>query len=188
MKNLQLLTLLFCLPILGFAQNSLAMSEVEGRREVAMANVDGKSTSGTYRYYAKGESTPYTGVLYGNHENGQLASWQEYVDGVGQGKWINYYENGNIKEAGNYNQNSVEGPIKKYYQDGTLKAEGTYKDWRVRVGSWRYYKSDGSLDRVKDYGQKGSIEEVQQYYERGDISYRWYASILTKNGFDPTKF
>ena len=183
MKKL-LLSLFLCLPVLGFAQKSLSMSEVEGRREISMAEVDANSTSGTYRYYAKGESEPFTGILFGRHDNGQLASWQEYVNGVGQGKWINYYENGNKKEEGNYNQNRVEGPIKKFYEDGSLMAQGTYKDWRVKVGKWTYYKPDGSLETVKDYGQKGSIEEVQQYYDRGEISYSWYSSILKKNGFD----
>ncbi len=105
----------------GIAQVAVSMQDVETRREVAMANADGKSTDGIYRYYAKGDDKPFTGVLFAKYANGNYSSWQEYKDGIGQGKWINYYENGNYKEVGNYEQNRVEGPIRKYYEDGQLK-------------------------------------------------------------------
>ncbi|WP_157957321.1 toxin-antitoxin system YwqK family antitoxin [Winogradskyella tangerina] len=160
------------------------MSETETKREVSMADATGKSTDGVYRYYAKGEDEPFTGILYATYPNGNYLSWQEFVDGVGQGKWINYYENGNYKEIGNYNNNLVEGPIKKYYENGNLKADGTYKDWRIKIGTWNYYDIDGNLESTIDYGEKGSIEEVKEYYERGDIPYSWYSDILSKNGFE----
>ena len=178
-----LLGLLLCLPNLSLAQRELSMSEVTSKRELPMSATYGNSDSGMYRYYAKGEKEPFTGSLFGRYENGQLSSWQEYVDGLGQGRWINYYENGNKKEEGTYNQNRVEGPIKKYNQDGTLAAVGTYKNWRIRTGEWTFYKTDGTIDYLKDYGDKGSIEEVKQYYKRGEIPYSWYASILKENGF-----
>ncbi|WP_445383068.1 toxin-antitoxin system YwqK family antitoxin [Robiginitalea sp. IMCC43444] len=181
MKRFFIFFLLGCAAL--SAQEPRSMGEVTGRMEYSMADVDGKNNNGVYRYYLKGEDTPYTGILYGKHPNGQVSSWQEYVDGVGQGQWINYYDNGNYKEIGFYNQNRVEGPIRKFYEDGSLKAEGTYKDWRVKIGEWKYFNTDGSLKKTVDYGEKGSIEEVEEYYQRGDISYNWYASILRKNGF-----
>ncbi|WP_411894574.1 toxin-antitoxin system YwqK family antitoxin [Winogradskyella sp. A2] len=164
-------------------QNQNAMSDVELKREVSMADVDGKRTDGIYRYYAKGETKPYTGILFSKHENGQIASWQEFENGIGQGQWINYYPNGNFKEVGNYNENRVEGPIKKFYEDGTLKASGNYKDWRIRISVWNYYNQKGQLKTTEDYGEKGNISEVTEYYERGEISYTWYSNILKKNGF-----
>ncbi|WP_374959848.1 hypothetical protein, partial [Gilvibacter sp.] len=88
-----LLGLLLCLPNLSLAQRELSMSEVTSKRELPMSATYGNSDSGMYRYYAKGEKEPFTGILFGRYENGQLSSWQEYVDGLGQGRWINYYEN-----------------------------------------------------------------------------------------------
>lgn len=41
-----------------------------------------------------------------------------------------------------------------YYDTGTLEREGPYRDG-VRVGQWRYYKPDGSLDRVEERGVDG---------------------------------
>ncbi|MDF1699485.1 MAG: hypothetical protein P1U56_26770 [Saprospiraceae bacterium] len=183
MKKLNVLLILFVLPVFVFAQNIVAMQDVEGRREVSMNDVNGKTTNGEYKYYAKGEKDPFTGILFSKHPNGNTSSWQEYVDGLGQGKWINYYENGNYKEIGNYHQNLVQGSIKKYYPNGKIKAEGNYKDWRIKVGLWNYFDEDGNLKYSKNFGEQGSIEEVQEYYERGDISYSWYYNILTKNGF-----
>ncbi|MBT8239025.1 MAG: hypothetical protein KJN65_10300 [Croceitalea sp.] len=182
-KKGSLLVLLLAIPVTAFSQKTVSMENVESRREVSMADASGKQTDGVYRYYANGEDQPFTGVLFSKHANGKFASWQEFEEGVGQGKWINYYENGNYREIGNYNQNLVEGPIKKYYENGVLKAEGTYKDWRIKIGKWNYYDTDGNLESTKDYGDKGSIEEVQQFYDSGEISYRWYSSILSKNGF-----
>lgn len=159
------------------------MEVVEGRRSISMSETRGQRSDGVYRYFVKGEREPYTGVLYAQYDDGQLLSWQEYVDGVGQGKWINYYNNGQVQETGYFEQNRVEGPIKKYHPNGQLQAVGTYKNWRIRVGVWRYYDAGGTLLRTVDYGTKGSIEEVQDYYDRGDISNAWYTQILRENGF-----
>ncbi len=178
-----ILALVSCFPSIAFAQENISMSEAETKREVSMSSASGKTTDGIYRYYAKGDDKPFTGILYAKYPNGNYSSWQEYVDGVGQGKWINYYENGNYKEIGYYNNNLVEGPIKKYYKDGVLKAEGNYMDWRIKVGEWKYYDKNGKLASKLDYGEKGSMEEVKEYYERGEISYSWYSNILSKNGF-----
>ncbi|WP_421807107.1 toxin-antitoxin system YwqK family antitoxin [Flagellimonas sp.] len=176
-------SLLFSLTSQVYAQKRIPMSQTVTKREVSMANAAGKRSDGMYRYYAKGDDKPFTGILFAKYSNGKYASWQEYENGIGQGKWINYYENGNFKEVGHYNHNLVEGPIKKYYENGALKAEGNYKDWRIKVGVWKYYNLNGTLRSTIDYGKKGSIEEVQQFYEKGEISYSWYSDILSKNGF-----
>ena len=181
--KIQFFILFLSLPLFVFSQKTLRMADVEGRQELSMSMVDGKNSDGVYRYYAKGETKPFTGILYSTHPNGNTNSWQEYVDGVGQGKWINYYENGNYKEIGHYEQNLVQGPIQKFHENGVLKAEGTYKDWRIKTGKWTYYDASGQLVKVEDYGEKGSIEEVKAYYDGGEISYAWYSRILKKNGF-----
>lgn len=172
------------LPVLSFTQNPVSMQDVEGRRAVSMNNANGKTTEGIYRYYVKGEDKPFSGILFAQYPNGNVLSRQEFVQGVGQGRWINYYENGNLKEVGHYEQNLVQGAITKYYPDGQIKAKGTYKDWRIKIGVWEYYDQKGNLKNTKNYGEQGSIEEVQEYYNRGEISSTWYNSILTKNGFE----
>lgn len=181
--NKHVLILFILLPLFAMSQRTLSMAETEGRQEVSMSAVTGKSSDGVYRYYARGESEPFTGILYSKFPNGQYDSWQEYVDGVGQGTWINYYENGNYREVGNYEQNRVEGPVKKYHENGILQAEGAYKDWRIRIGVWKFYDPSGNLLSSDNYGEKGSIVEVREFLERGEISKARYSQILSENGF-----
>ena len=183
MKKIKHVLIFILLPTLVFTQNQISMQDAEQRREIAMTNATGKTVKGQYLYYAKGEKEPFTGILTAKHPNGILSTWQEFVDGIGQGKFINYYENGNYKEIGHYEQNLVQGPITKFYANGKIMAKANYKDWRIKIGLWEYYDQDGSLDYSKNYGKQGSIEEVQAYYDRGEISYSWYYDILTKNGF-----
>jgi len=140
-----------------------------------------KNRDGKYRYYKIGKTEPYTGILFGKYPNGNYETWQTYIEGRGQGTWINYYENGHLKEVGNYNENRVEGPIKKYHPNGQLAAEGNYRDWRIMIGEWKYYNSNGQLIKTENYGKNGNFSEVEAYYQRGDISKRWYEQITYKN-------
>ncbi|ADR22275.1 hypothetical protein MATR_00840 [Marivirga tractuosa] len=182
MKALTILTLLFFSLRIN-AQELLSMEDAESRESLSMNEVTANSSDGTYRYYAKGAREPFTGILFSKFPNGQYDSYQQFVDGVGQGQWVNFYENGNYKEIGNYEQNKVTGPIKKFHENGELAEEGIYKDWRIRIGKWKFYNPEGKLIDSVDYGEKGSIVEVQEYYDKGDISFSWYRSILDENGF-----
>jgi antitoxin component YwqK of YwqJK toxin-antitoxin module len=182
MKTLSIVTLLFFSLNMN-AQELLSMEDAESRESLSMNEVTANSSDGTYRYYAKGAKEPFTGILFSKFSNGQYDSYQQFVNGVGQGQWINYYENGNYKEIGTYEQNKVTGPIKKFHDNGELAAEGNYKDWRIRVGNWNFYNLEGKLIESTDYGEKGSIVEVQEYFDRGDIPYSWYSRIFSQNGF-----
>lgn len=142
----------FSFPSVVSTQVTISMNDTETRQEISMTDAAGKNIDGVYRYYKKGEDMPFSGVLFAKYPNGNYSSWQQYVNGIGEGIWINYYENGNYKEIGNYNRNLVEGPIQKFYENGILKAEGTYKDWRIKVGKWKCYDENGILLTIIDYG------------------------------------
>lgn len=181
MKSIKLtvlIALIYCGHFASAQNRELSMSETLQRRELAMAETTGKTQNGQYLYYAKGEKKPYTGILYGKYPNGQWLSRQEYVDGIGQGSWINYYDNGNLKEVGLYNQNRVEGAIKKYYSNGQLESEGTYREWRIRVGVWNYYNEKGVLVETVDHGDKGDYRDVKAMYTSDEISKRYYDYLL----------
>lgn len=163
---------------LAFAQQEeLSMKDAEIRQEISMGETEGKVVDGVYRYYKKGEKKPFTGILYATYPSGNMLSRQEFVNGIGQGTWINYYENGNFKEVGTYEQNRVEGAIKKYYENGQLKSEGTYREWRIRVGEWKYYNEKGELTKTINHGKKGDFRDVEYYYKNGDISKSFYEKL-----------
>lgn len=178
MKQFILILLLISSFTLTAQQREISMNDTELRREVSMNDTEGKVENGVYRYYVRGENKPFTGILYGKYPNGQWLSRQEYVDGVGQGTWINYYDNGNLKEVGTYEQNKVEGKIKKYYRNGQLQAEGTYREWRIRVGEWKYYDEKGKLIKTVNHGTKGDFRDVKAYYESGQITKAYYEKLM----------
>jgi antitoxin component YwqK of YwqJK toxin-antitoxin module len=80
---LTFLTILFT--INNFAQQMLPMSNTETKKEVSMTDATGKTTNGVYKYYAKGDDKPFTGILFAKYKNGNYESWQEFENGVGQG-------------------------------------------------------------------------------------------------------
>lgn len=102
-------------------------------------------------YFKKGETEPFTGVLFGKYDNGNYLTLQEYEEGIGNGKWVNYYKDGTLKEVGTYRDNLVEGPILQYHPNGNLKAKGNYKHWKKKIGIWKYYDTSGKLVKTASY-------------------------------------
>ncbi len=149
------------------------------KKELSMDSTKGVYVNGVYLYLDQ-NGEPFSGILYARHPNGNMASRQNFSNGIGMGTWINYHENGMIKEKGTYDRNKVKGPIKKYNEEGQLIAEGTYDDWRVRVGQWIYYDHAGHIILTEDYGLKGDYRDVKEYYDTGQISENWYNDIMKR--------
>ena len=102
-------------------------------------------------YYKTGTNTPFTGILYGKYDNGNYQTMQEYVDGVGNGKWVDYSPEGIIECEGTYKNNRVEGPVTFYYENGEVKSEGQYLHWKRPIGEWKYYDMKGNLVHTMTY-------------------------------------
>lgn len=145
--------ILLLLTILSASLNSQGQIDTLKQRMVPMSSTIEKPYKVGSVYYKSNEKTPYTGVLYGKYNNGNYLTLQEYKNGIGNGKWVNYYKDGTIMEIGNYHNNRVEGSIKQYHENGKLKAEGTYKHWKKKVGIWIYYDTNGNTIRKINYSQ-----------------------------------
>jgi len=102
-------------------------------------------------YYQQGSDKPFTGVLFGRYDNGNLLTTQEYVDGVGNGAWIDYDPEGNIERKGTYSNNKVEGPVTLYYENGSIKATGQYLHWKRPIGEWVYFDKSGQVAHRMTY-------------------------------------
>ena len=149
-------------------------------KTISMSEVEARTENSIYKYFEKGSQDGYTGYLTASYPNGNLITKQNFVDGVGEGTWYNYYENGNVREEGTYENNLVQGPHKTYYENGNIESEGTYTDWRIRVGTWKYYNNQGQLVEEIDYGTEGDFRDVESYYKNGDISKSFYQKQLDK--------
>jgi antitoxin component YwqK of YwqJK toxin-antitoxin module len=94
---------------------------------------------------------PFTGILYGRYDNGQLMTIQEYVDGIGNGTWVQFNPDGTKLEQGTYVDNRVEGPVTQFYEDGSIKAKGQYLHWKKPIGEWVYYDREGKVVHEMTY-------------------------------------
>jgi antitoxin component YwqK of YwqJK toxin-antitoxin module len=102
-------------------------------------------------YYKTGTKAPFTGILYGKYQNGNIQTMQEYVNGIGNGKWIDFNPEG-IKECeGTYKYNRVEGPVTFFYENGSVKSKGQYLHWKKPIGLWKYYDKKGNLVHTMTY-------------------------------------
>lgn len=130
---------------LGFTQ------EAEEQKLVAMTNTYQKAYKYGSKYYEVGSNKPFTGVLYGKYDNGNYMNMQEYVDGVGNGKWIDFDPYGRKVCEGTYKDNRVEGPVTFFYEDGSIKSKGQYMHWKRPIGEWIYFDKEGNVVSTMTY-------------------------------------
>ncbi|WP_412560934.1 toxin-antitoxin system YwqK family antitoxin [Winogradskyella sp. MIT101101] len=139
MKTILSFTIFLILFNFGCAQ------EAEVKKLVAMSDTYQKAYKYGSKYYEVGSDEPFTGVLYGKYDNGNYMTMQEYVDGIGNGKWIDFDPYGRKVCEGTYKDNRVEGPITFYYEDGSIKSKGQYTHWKRPIGEWTYYDKEGNV-------------------------------------------
>jgi antitoxin component YwqK of YwqJK toxin-antitoxin module len=72
------------------------------------------------------DSTTYTRLYY--HENGQLASQAQYVNGVTNGKCKSWYENGVMSAEWEQLNGKQDGPFRCWEENGVLYKQGTTRD------------------------------------------------------------
>ncbi len=123
----------------------------------------------------------------------EISEIPDYIDSLPK-KYTEYYENGKVKKEGkrdihyghwvglvkSYRRDATLWKEEKYpsddavyriytkyyYGDGTLKSEGfaTYEGLDARIGEWKFYKPDGTLDDVRTYdGNDDKITSSKKY-------------------------
>ena len=146
---------LFLLPLLllplSACSQPAAMPDTTDQRMLPMSATTQRLADEGYRYYEAGSREPYTGILYGKYENGEFLSVQEYVDGIGNGFWIDFDPMGRMECKGTYINNRVEGPVTFYYESGAIKARGQYRHWKRKIGKWTYYNEAGEVVHTMTY-------------------------------------
>ena len=82
-------------------------------------------------WYLKGSDTPYTGKVYGLHENGQKLKEGGYKDGKHEGLWTRWHENGKKESETNYKKGKRDGLLVAWHENGHKWLEENYKDHEV---------------------------------------------------------
>ena len=81
--------------------------------------------------YAKGEQTPYTGVIKNLKipgEDGVFDGKISFKNGIIDGLVELYYPNGKIKTEANFKENNLDGILKEYDESGKITSEETYQN------------------------------------------------------------
>ncbi len=85
----------------------------------------------TGKVHAKGEQTPYTGVIKNykiSEEDGVFEGKISFKDGVIDGLVELYYSNGKLAEMATFKNGEKNGIQKTYYENGQIKMESLAKN------------------------------------------------------------
>lgn len=136
---------LIILPLLSFGQKDTLILPPES--EMISMNDANVTYGGQYgqQYFANGSDEPYTGFLVARYDNGEFESVQQYVNGYGNGIWINYDPDGRKESEGTYVNNKTIGPAKLFYEDGSVMASGEFIHLKKRIGWWYFYDREGNV-------------------------------------------
>ena len=105
--------------------------------------------------YFKDSKISVSGVIYERYNNEKFKICAEYVDGVKNGFYNEYYDNGQLRKKYFNKNGSISGEYIEYFEDGKLRLEEFYKD-----GSILYmteYRRDSSIRRIKTKPDENEI-------------------------------
>ena len=119
----------------------------------------------TGKVHAKGEQTPYTGVIKNfkiSGEDGVFEGKISFKDGVIDGLVELYYSNGKLAEMATFKNGEKNGIQKKYYENGQIKMEVLHKNGK-KDGIAKQYSNKGIL--IGEYPFKNDMVDglVKKY-------------------------
>ena len=86
------------------------------------------------------------------YEDGTLATEINYINGKPIGVYRFYYPDGTLMEEGVWNEEHLTGSFKRYHSNGQLAQEFTYDEDGNRVGTQKYFYSNGGIQAEKQMG------------------------------------
>lgn len=104
----------------------------------------GKYGDQVYNNPMKKNGTPFNGLLYEQYENGQIAYYSFYENGIGQGISIQFYLSGAIKSYCIKNRGVIVGKYYEWYENGDIKKETDH------------YKNDHHY-KFTEYDENGNV-------------------------------
>ncbi len=118
-----------------------------------------------------------TGELINYHDNKQVWSKINYVDGYMHGAKEMFHVNGKLRSKYSYEQGKLNGKYEEYYIDGTLEEEGEFVN-DLYEGLWKIFYKDGTLFKEMNY-TKGQLNGAYKEY---DVDGKLYYNFTYKKG------
>jgi len=81
---------------------------------------------------------------YGRYMSGDGTRW------IRHGLFVQYHGDGSVASEGEYVDGLENGPWRDFFENGRVAAEGVYIMGK-EGGEWRFYLESGTLDRVTQY-------------------------------------
>ncbi len=101
-------------------------------------------------FYKKFTNKTFSGLVESYHENGQLKTTGQIINGKKNALWERYYLNGQQKSIGLYKMGIKEGAWKYYFLNTNLRKEEFYKIGK-KHGLWKTFDAKGSLLKTESY-------------------------------------
>ncbi|MEO2211603.1 hypothetical protein ABGV40_12235 [Paenibacillus amylolyticus] len=70
---------------------------------------------------------PISGLLYERYDNGNLAYYSYYKNGLADGDYVNYYESGRISSFQKMSKGVITGEFISWFENGNHKSIANYK-------------------------------------------------------------
>lgn len=84
------------------------------------------------------------------HDNGQIKTQGNLVDGKRDGLWQTFFHDGIKQSESTYKHGVLNGKTASYYYDGKTRYVGFYeKD--LKSGTWYFYTEDGTFEKEVNY-------------------------------------
>ena len=93
--------------------------------------------------YLNGSDTPYTGKVYGLHENGKKEFEVNNKNGKTDGLWVRWHRNGYKDSEGKNKDGKADGLHVFWHENGQKKKEESWKNGKFVEGSEKFWNSKG---------------------------------------------
>lgn len=106
---------------------------------------------------AEKNGNPFTGLAYELHNNGNVAYYAYYKNGVNDGEMVEFYDNGNVESISNILKGASNGYQVSYFENGEKRLEGEY--------------FIGIPIKYKKWDETGGLIEEKKNPDESDLKY-----------------
>lgn len=104
---------------------------------------------------------PVSGIIYELYPNGNLKSYETYIDGIKNGDYAYFFENGNMKSFGTMLQGVRHGTLTTWYHNGNIETVAIYK--YSFEESFKKWDADGNIVKQIDKPTAFAKEMIGKY-------------------------
>ena len=111
--------------------------------------------------YVVNEEKPYSGVITGKYDNGQVKIKEIFKEGRYNGEQFTYYDNGQVESKATFENGVAVGTFYAYHKNGEVSYTGNFLNGK-RNGEWNRYTDDKKMILTEIY-DNGELKDIKQY-------------------------